>query len=416
MEACDLDTEVRPHKVELMPHQKEALEFLNEGKVLYGGVGSGKSAVAIAYYMEHQAPRDVYVITTAKKRDSLEWEGEAAKFGLGTDYFGTCAGVLTIDSWNNIGKYLDVENAFFIFDEQRLVGHGAWVKNFLKIVRNNNAWIMLSATPGDVWLDYAPLFIANGWYRNITDFKRQHVLYAPYVKFPKIARYIGESRLEKLRNEILIEMPYIKHTQRIINYVPVGYDKELMDAIVRNRWNPFEDRPIVDKSELFRLMRMIVNSDPSRLEAVKFLTKMHDRLIIFYNFDYELEILRNLQISGIPAGEWNGHKKTPIPDTDKWVYLVQYVAGAESWNCTSTNAMVLYSLTYSYKNYIQCQGRIDRLDTSYVDLYYYILESSAPIDIAVKKALGSKKSFNESASDIFRQISLGERGFDSAMP
>jgi hypothetical protein len=411
MEACDLDgMEMPPIKVELMRHQQDALRFLTEGRVLYGGVGAGKSAVALAYYMQSQAPRDIYVITTAKKRDSLEWEGEAAKFGIGNDYYGTIAGVLTVDSWNNIGNYLDIQDAFFILDEQRLVGHGAWVKNFLKIARNNK-WILLSATPGDTWLDYAPLFIANGWYKNITDFKRQHVIYAPYVKFPKILRYVGEDKLERLRNELLIEMPYLSHTRKIMNHIPVGYDEELMNYTIRKRWNVFEDRPIVDMGELFRLMRFIVNTDGSRLEAVRFVLNMHPKLIIFYNFDYELEILRTLGDAGICVGEWNGHKKTPIPDTDKWAYLVQYESGSESWNCIETDSMLLYSLTYSYKRYVQCQGRIDRLDTPYMHLYYYLLESSSAIDMAVKAALESKKSFNESASDIFRQISMGERGF-----
>ena len=381
-------------KIELMPHQKEALQFLDHGKVLYGGVGSGKSAVALAYYMEHEAPHKIYVVTTAKKRDSLDWEGEAARFGIGSTYNTTCSGVLTVDSWNNIGDYLEVEDAFFIFDEQRLVGHGAWVKSFLKIAKKNR-WIMLSATPGDVWIDYAPLFIANGWYKNITDFKRQHVVYAPYVKFPKIIRYLGENKLEKLRNNVLVEMPYLKHTERIMNYIPVSYDKELMDWIIKHRWNVFEDRPVKDMGELFRLMRMIVNSDSSRIEAVKFIMKMHPKLIIFYNFDYELEILRTLANTGVSVGEYNGHRKNAVPETDNWVYLVQYAAGAESWNCTTTDSMVLYSLTYSYKNYIQSQGRIDRLDTPFTELYYYILESPSPIDFGVRRALETKKSFNE---------------------
>ena len=380
-------------KIELMPHQKEALQFLDNGRILYGGVGAGKSAVALAYYMERESPRSIYVVTTAKKRDSLEWDGEAAKFGIGKDPSATLAGVLVVDSWNNIGNYLDVEDAFFIFDEQRLVGHGAWVKNFLKLVKNNR-WIMLSATPGDVWLDYAPVFIANGWYKNITDFKRQHVVYAPYVKFPMVSHYIGEHRLERLRNEILVEMPYIKHTQRIMNFVPVGFDREAVKYVIKNRWNIYEDRPIRDAAELWRLMRRIVNSDSSRLEAIRFLMKFHPKLIIFYNFDYELEILQILIDDG-PIAEWNGHRHQPIPDEENWVYLVQYAAGGEGWNCTSTDAMVLYSLPYSYKNYIQCQGRIDRLDTPFTDLYYYVLDSSSVTDIAVKKALNSKKSFNE---------------------
>lgn len=401
-------------KIDLMPHQLEALQFLGEGKVLYGGVGSGKSAVALAYYIQHQAPKDVYVITTAKKRDSLEWEAEGARFGLGTDYGGTCAGVLTVDSWNNIGDYINVEDAFFIFDEQRLVGHGAWVKNFLKIAKKNK-WIMLSATPGDVWIDYAPLFIANGWYEHITDFKRQHVIYAPYVKFPKILRYVGEGKLIRYRNGILVEMPYIKHTKRILNHIEVGYDKELVDFMVKHRWNPFADQPISDVAELFRLMRMVVYSDPSRLEAIKFLHTIHPKLIIFYNFNYELGILRSLQDTGIPSGEWNGHKKTPIPETDNWVYLVQYVSGAEGWNCVETDSMVLYSLTYSYKNFIQCQGRIDRLDTPYTDLYYYILESSSSIDVGVKKALENKKSFNQTNSELYRQINKENLAFNGTL-
>jgi hypothetical protein len=392
MEEC-LEELGQAIKIELMPHQKEALQFLDNGRILYGGVGAGKSAVALAYYMENESPRDLYIITTAKKRDSLEWDGEAAKFGIGNDRDGTIAGLLTVDSWNNIGRYLDVENAFFVFDEQRLVGHGTWVKNFLKLVKRNR-WIMLSATPGDIWLDYAPVFIANGWYKNITDFKRQHVVYRSYVKFPQISHYIGEQKLERLRSEILVEMPYLKHTERIINLVPVGYDKEALRSISKHRWNIYEDRPIENAAELWRVMRRIVNSDDSRFEAIQFLMKFHPKLIIFYNFDYELEILKSLAWN-TPLSEWNGHRHQPIPEYSEWVYLVQYAAGGEGWNCTATDAMVLYSLPYSYKNYIQCQGRIDRLDTPYTDLYYYVLESSSVTDFAVKTALESKKSFNE---------------------
>jgi hypothetical protein len=298
-----------------------------------------------------------------------------------------------VDSWNNIGRYLDKSGAFFIFDEQRVVGSGAWVKSFIRIARQND-WILLSATPGDTWLDYAPVFIANGYYRNITEFKREHVIYAPYVKFPKVLRYVGIQKLERLRNEVLVEMPYEKHTERILNYLDVGYDHEMMDTAVKRRWHPWEDRPIHDMGELFRVMRKIVNTDPSRLEMVRHLMKCHPKLVIFYNFNYELEILRGLG-KDIALAEWNGHKKQPVPNENRWVYIVQYTSGAEGWNCTETNAMVLYSLTYSYRNFIQSQGRIDRIDTKYIELFYYILTSSAMIDVAVRRALSVKKSFNE---------------------
>lgn len=381
----------------LRPHQLKALEFLSNGKILYGGVGSGKSRTAMAYYMKKEYPKDVYVITTAKKRDSLEWLAEAAHFGIGREANGTIGGRLFVDSWNNLGKYKDVQDSFFVFDEQRLVGFGAWVKSFLAISRTNR-WILLSATPGDTWIDYAPVFIANGYFRNVTDFKRQHVLYAPYIKYPVIQSYLGVDKLERLRNEILVEMPYVSHTKRIVNYMEVGYDKELIIKLQKTRWNPFTDEPMRDVAELWRTMRRVINTDPSRLDTIRMLHKMHPRLIIFYNFDYELELLRTLETPGRKL-EWNGHFHNDLPGkneiSDTWLYFVQYQAGAEGWNCTSTDAMVFYSLTYSYKNWAQSMGRIDRLDTSYTNLYYYVLKSGAYIDEKLVRTMSEKKDFNE---------------------
>lgn len=379
--------------IELMEHQQLAVDQLGNGKILYGGVGTGKTAAVLAYYVKEERPRDIYVITTAKKRDSLDWEKEAAMFTIGTERLGDYAGVLMVDSWNNLHRYREVKDAFFIFDEQRLVGHGSWVKSFIKIAKENH-WVMLTATPGDTWLDYAPVFIANGFYKNITSFKFEHVLYEPYTKFPKVRAYLNERKLELLRNDVLVEMPYLKHTTRYLNYVPVSYDILKFRDVYKHRWNPYEHRPIKDVAEMFRLMRKVVNSDPSRLDEMRFLMGFHPKLVVFYNFNYELDLLRSLG-SEIPIFEWNGHKKDPVPQGERWLYLVQYIAGAEAWNCTETDAMVLYSLTYSYKNFEQAQGRIDRLDTQFSSLYYYIFLSDSKIDREIKAALGQKRNFNE---------------------
>lgn len=530
---------VIPYKlpvVSMYPHQQKAADELGNGKILVGGVGVGKSRTAVAYYMSKEAPRDVYVITTAKKRDELDWNDEFRRFGVSAERNQGFTGALVIDSWNNIGRYVDVENAFFVFDEQRLVGSGAWTKSFLKIARSNR-WILLSATPGDTWIDYIPVFVANGFYKNRTWFKREHVVYNTYSKFPKVDRYTGVNKLLKLRHSIQVEMPYVRHTTRHTHYVEVEHDKELLNRAMVDRWHVYEERPIRDVAELFSVMRKIVNSDPSRIEAVRCLMQKHPKLIIFYNFNYELETLRelgnlaslvseqaessrlteqssrlssgstesstkrsttstmtrmsgsrsvpstlndfsraqevksllvnenhqievglhmsadpilpkkssisltspnptqgkssevlrtNLKLSGskdqssaelkplkcdtsrnismpetsFAVAEWNGHKHESIPKTDSWVYLVQYVAGSEGWNCTETDATVFYSLTYSFKNWHQAYGRIDRINTPYTNLNYYVLRSKSAIDSSIMKSLKEKRNFNEKAMNI----------------
>jgi hypothetical protein len=379
--------------VELHPHQTEAVGKLASGKILRGDVGTGKSLVAVAYYMKVEADTDVYVITTAKKRDSLDWEREFAKFGVGRELDGTTAGRLTVDSWNNLSRYRNVENAFFILDEQRLVGSGGWSQEFLRLAKRNR-WILLTATPGDTWLDYISVFVANGFYKNRTEFKRDHVVYSPYSKFPKVDHYTGVGKLVRLRNQLLVEMPYERKTIRNNIILPVDYDKPKFDKCWKDRWNPFQNKPARNIAEMFLVLRRITSTSPSRLDTVRTLLKTHPRLIVFYNFDYELEMLRKL-CGEVAVSEWNGHNHQAIPETDSWVYLVQWAAGAEGWNCVSTNAMVFYSLTYSYKMWHQGHGRIDRLNTPHIGLFYYTLMSNSFIDRAIKKALDSKKSFNE---------------------
>lgn len=400
---CDKHEEVRMDakmlkvvkQLELRDHQIDAMGRMHNGSILCGGTGSGKTRTAVAYYMKQEAPRDVIVITTAKKRDSLDWEGEFAKVGVGQTVGSTVAGTLTTDSWNNIGKFTDVVGAFFIFDEQRLVGSGAWVKAFLKIA-SKNRWILLSATPGDTWLDYIPVFIANGFYKNRTEFIDRHVVYKRFVKFPQVDKYVGTAVLVAHRKSLLVEMPYERHTVRETTHVSVEYPQDAVDKVVHGRWHVYEDRPLKNAAELFYVLRRVINSDASRYDAVYTLLDRHPRLIVFYTFDYELEILRRLG-DVVTLAEWNGHKHEQIPNTDSWVYLVQYTSGSEGWNCTTTDAMVFYSLTYSYRLWHQAHGRIDRLDTPYSLLHYYVLWSKSVMDKAVMSALESKQDFNESA-------------------
>lgn len=402
--------------MELSEGQKTAVNELKNGAILCGGVGSGKSRTALTYYYmrvcggrvsvngsggyeKMTKPRDLYIITTARKRDTKEWEIELAPFLLSDENNRDVT--VVIDSWNNIKKYVDVKHSFFIFDEQRVVGSGAWVKAFLKMTKpdTDNRWILLSATPGDTWSDYIPVFVANGFFRNKTEFLNKHavIVYNRYgTHYPKIEKYLEEKRLEELRDKILVNIDYDKHTVQHNKQVLCDYDKSMYKRVMKERWDYEASEPIENISKLCYILRKVVNTDESRIEALTTITKLHPKLIVFYNFDYELEILKIIAHDlEIPRAEWNGHKHEPIPSTDSWLYLVQYTAGAEGWNCTKTDTMVFWSQNYSYKILAQSAGRIDRRNTPFTDLYYYHFRSRAPIDIAIYQAIKSKKQFNE---------------------
>lgn len=397
--------------LKLRPHQEDALAKLKNGNILKGGVGSGKTITSLAYFYTKvcggsldsdgkpnskiSSPLDIYVVTTARKRDSLDWEREAAHFGISTDPTCSIGGIkLTVDSWNNVSRYVGITDAFFIFDEQRAVGSGAWAKAFIKIAKANQ-WIMLSATPGDTWLDFVSVFVANGFYKNRTQFIREHVVYNRNTPFPKVERYLGVKQLEMIRSLVLVRMDYQPKTVPHHIDIVVEHDQEQMNLVAVDRWNVFKNEPLINAGAAAYAMRQVVNSSPDRLRVILELAEKHQKLIVFYNFDYELETLRTLKSTEFAIAEYNGHIHEDIPDADKWIYLVQYMSGAEAWNCVETNAIAFYSLNYSYRITIQSAGRIDRMNTPFRNLYYYYIISDSAIDKAIVNALRRKTNFNE---------------------
>lgn len=400
--------------MKLRDYQLEAISNMKTGCILNGGVGSGKSLTSLSYYYlqnggsetfltggkykRMKKPKDLYIITTARKRDTMEWEGELAPFLLSVNSdTSTYKNKVIVDSWNNIKKYKEVKGSFFIFDEQRVVGSGEWVKSFLKISKSNE-WILLSATPGDTWSDYIPVFIANGFYKNKTEFLREHAVFARFSKFPKVEKWIGTGKLNRYRRSILVDMNFKRKTEQHHEDIYVDYDKITYKDVMKRRWDIWKEEPITNAGGLCYALRRIVNSDQSRAEKLLELFKEHPKMIVFYNFDYELDILKNLDYGkNVTVAEWNGHKHEPTPSKGKWVYLVQYTAGAEGWNCITTDTIVFYSQNYSYKIMHQSAGRIDRMNTPFTDLYYYHLKTRSSIDIAIARALHDKKKFNENS-------------------
>lgn len=394
----------------LYDYQMDAVNRMHNGCILCGSVGSGKSRTGLFYYFKECGgwidengykpmikPKDLIVITTAKKRDSKEWLGELANYLLYPDEnnktrFGN---TVIVDSWNNLPKYKDVENSFFLLDEQRLVSYGAWCKAFLKIAKKND-WILLSATPADTYSDYLPVFLANGFYRNKTEFSREHIVYSRYTKYPKIDKYVNTRRLDRLVDKTLVIMDYTHEIEKHNIDIFCSYDVSKYRDVIRKRWDIFNNCPVQDAGGLCRVLRRVVNSDESRQVALLETLEKHPRAIIFYNYNFERDILLNLVYGdGVEVAEWSGHRHMPVPQSKKWVYICQYTSACEGWENTDTNCIIFYSQNYSYKVMTQAAGRVDRLNTGFSELFYYYLKSRSGIDLAIARALTEKRKFNE---------------------
>lgn len=399
----------------LYDYQMSAVNRMFSGCILAAGVGTGKSRTSLYWYFKEnggslvyydeyvpmKSPKDLYIITTAMKRDKKEWDLELINYSMSTDpQYNYYDNKIVIDSWNNIKKYVDVSDAYFIFDEDRLTGSGAWVKAFYKIAKKNK-WIILSATPGDCWKDYTAVFVANGFYRNKTEYEAEHFVYSRFSKYPQVERYVGTGKLIKLRKQLLIDIDFTRKTVPHHENVYCEYDKEMYRQAIKTRWDPFKDEPMRQASNLCYVLRRIVNEDEDRICKLLEILDKSPKVIIFYNFDYEremlLHVLSEYTYKGqyLEVAEWSGHSHDEFPKSKCFAYLVQYTAGAEGWNSIKTDTIIFYSQNYSYRTMLQAAGRIDRLNTPYTDLYYYHLKSRSSIDIAISKALSKKKRFNE---------------------
>lgn len=371
----------------MLPHQEEAVGKLKVGNILLGGVGSGKTYTSLFFYLKYFKHLPLLIITIPKKRDDGDWEQSTRNLKISDS-------LVTVDSWNNIKKYKDIRKTFIIFDEQKASGYGTWAKTFITIA-SNNPWILLSATPGDKWEHYAPAFIANGFFKNITEFRERHIEYDNYVSYPKIKKYLNTARLEKMRRFITVPMPVERHTTRHRIIVDCEYDTDIYETVFKKRWNVYEDKPIENSSQMQHTIRKVVNNDATRKWAANWIMQLYHRIIIFYNYDFELGILIDIcQETGLNYRQYNGHAHETVDDLDSWVYLVHYTSGAEAWENTECNTMMFYSLNYSWRIMEQCEGRIDRLNTPFKDLEYYYLESNAPIDRDIRRAVKNKKDFN----------------------
>lgn len=393
----------------LYDFQREALNELSVGKILCGSYGSGKSRTSLAWYFEKnggvfdrynfkqmEKPRDLYIITTAKKRNELEWEKEFIPFQLSSkpdeNFY---KNKVVVDSWQNVGKYKFVTGADFIFDEDHVTGKGVWVDAFYEIAKSND-WIILSATPGDTYEQFIPVFVANGFYKNRTQFLHEHAIFNRYTPYQKIEGYMNKRKLEYYKSLIIVPMDFLRKTKPEHITIWTDYDKAIYKQLMRTRFDIWNEKPFENAAGLCYGLRKVVNSDPSRTSHLLSIMLSHKKIVVFYNFDYELELLKGIQNfePDFTIAEYNGHKHESIPKTDKWLYLVNYSSGAEAWNCTETDTMVFFSQTYSYKTLFQSYGRIDRLNTPFDILYYYHFKSRAPIDLAISKSLNDKKEFN----------------------
>lgn len=141
--------------------------------------------------------------------------------------------------------------------------------------------------------------------------------------------------------------------------------------------------------------RQLCNSKDKQQAFIDLINSINDRVVVFYNFDSELDTLKTL-VKDRPIAEVNGHTNTEqiYHDNDNCVLFVQYQAGARGLNLQDGNKIIYYSLTLSSDLFEQSKKRIHRIGTKY-PCFYWILQTKDSVEESIYKSLNRQEDYNE---------------------
>lgn len=406
--------------VTLYKYQHEYLEGLPPKFIFAADTGTGKTLMSLAHYDVWSYPRPLLILAPASKVQTGDWEEEIERWYEGRqkpeyeiysyEKFSRNPSIKRYHKDGFLGVWRDwlarhPSDFAVIADEVHKgknpqSGNG---KRLFEVATRAKFFVGLSATPmPNGWIDAANYFKIFGYTKGITDFKRRYCRIVDYKGFPEIVEYYRQGELQRLWNNIAkplskdaaLDLPSV--TSIPIN-LPTGpdYIKVQKDRL-------FNDKFLDNPAALMHALRQSLIK-PKLAWLDEFLEGASGNIVVFYNYVGERErittLLKQKKFKDRPVFRMDGQKHE-LPPKSAWeglsrsITLAQYQSGSQGVEMTYADTIVYFSPTYSYMNYEQSQGRINRNGQT-KKMTLYLLRAPSTIERDIWGALKEKRDFQE---------------------
>ncbi|MBL0992197.1 MAG: DEAD/DEAH box helicase [Escherichia coli] len=415
--------------MKLFDYQKEAIENFESKPLNLSDVGTGKSYMSIGSYVKSECSKLLIICLAPKVNDFVE-DSEIFNLNVTALNKGTkknkellsesnLVAISFESSWRltELNKWVD-KDTFIIIDESHKVSvsKSKVTKFVMGLSKRAKYNYLCTATPvsnGKLENWYPQLFISNVFRKPKKEFEQLFVIkqmrQMGSMRFMQITGYRNEHLLEQMIDEASVKY------KRDKGYLPEDYVYKTKKPAMYNKLKKsrlYKDDndlrvELDNSSKLFNSLRQVshgflngiskqVSKEPfERLDAI-LETHNNERVVIFYNYKWEAEMLKQLLDKlKRPYGEYNGSVKDlkPFKNNDNGVVLAQYKSASTGINdFVISNVMVFNSMPLSSTEYLQAKGRTDRHGQDKTPLYYHIVPDT-PIEKKIFSVVTNGKDF-----------------------
>ena len=422
----------------LFDYQQQIVdEKYEDSKALFMQMGTGKTFVSMAFFEKSERAKLLVVCLATKvddwNRDLTDELGldEVVSLNKGTKKNRELmedAQYLVISfesSWRldkELVAWVDDDTYIIVDESHKIKNPSSKVGKFMrKLGAKTDYKTILTGTPqSNGYIDYYNQFHFLGYLdMNQTNFKKRYAItqmmqYGAGPIFQEIIGYRNTEELDEMIHNHSVFYDRKLDDEELPDEIPVyfpSYPK--YRKISNDKVYEFKDGTLEIYDTLgagVMLQRQLASGyiskggntevlDKSKLDWMRdFLEGYDERVVVFYNYNAELEQLKQLlERLDRPYSEYNGHRKDlrAFQESSEGVVLANYGSASTGINdFVIASTMVMYSLTTSYIDFEQAKKRIDRIGQTKKPLFYFLIMKGT-IDARVYHSLQEGKDFDE---------------------
>ena len=418
--------------ISFKPHQQNSLDLTaDKNRVAYYlDMGLGKTFVGGEKLKMLKAPNNLLICQCSKVSDWIEHFQEHYSFPVfnltehkqferflefaASDH--EAIGVINYELAFRRKELLNLTNFTLMLDESSMIQNETAKRSKFVLKLNPDNVILLSGTPTSgkyekLWSQVQLL----GWKISKKLFWSQYVdvEFLDVNGFP-IKTIKGYKNVDRLKRKLAEHGAVFMKSEEVID-LPEQFDNKIMIDTTKE-YRKFMRASIVsvagielvgDTTLTKRLYarQLCGQYNQVKLEAFKdLIDSTEDRLIVFYNFNEELQKMAEL-VEDRSISIVNGATKdlTAYEEHSNSITFVQYQAGAKGLNLQKANKIIYFTLTQSCEDWMQSKKRIHRMGQEKTCFYYYLMCKKS-VEEEILKALESGRDYTDNLFEKYCEV------------